>query len=205
MWKKIRRVLEFVGHVKLVIELLLALGFGTALRAIMQGHVSTAWLTPIWLFFTAFVFWLLSILSQKIRNFQRIAIENKFTIVPASRVPCIAFDGSDGSVTVNLSVFSAIPLEFVYLKAKLDTGTHPNAATFDHHEPQSIKRFKRERLKFCKRIGLEEKSALGAGEYWLALEGTAYFTDSEGERLEKEFKITARPQALPQPFRWSGV
>jgi hypothetical protein len=58
LWSKVREQLEWAHHGKLLLEVLLSLGAGQAVRALLKTaatKVPDVWITPLWIFATAII------------------------------------------------------------------------------------------------------------------------------------------------------
>lgn len=52
-WDSFKWFLDWIGRIRTLVDLLLALGLGAVLKAILANHIPQIWLTPIWLLSSA--------------------------------------------------------------------------------------------------------------------------------------------------------
>jgi hypothetical protein len=53
LWERIKWVVDWTGRIWTLVQLLIAIGGGATVKALLSAHVPQIWLTPIWLFSSA--------------------------------------------------------------------------------------------------------------------------------------------------------
>src|SRR5260370_34273465 len=82
VWERTKTVFELAEHGKLLVKVLGSLAVGKAIQAglVTWTHIPSIWVTPIWLLAAAVFFWLLTLISKRMKRSE--PAETQITIPP---------------------------------------------------------------------------------------------------------------------------